>query len=398
MPPERKQIPVLTGLRGVAAYSVLIDHSIDTSIINMTAEAANNVVGLAYFGMSLFFVLSGFVIHYNYAQMFVRKGLRIALREFLIARFARLYPLYFVLLILSLSWGVLAPAMTDPWMAFVSFTLTQSWLNFPAAVGGVAGNAWSVSTEFGFYVFFVLIVFPIERIRRPPVVVLTVFSTLTLAALALIFSHTAGVYWVLDQLPNIKGTGSTPWLWLTYFSPYFRVPEFICGIFASKAYLALSVKPRYKWYVVRPFLWASLTWCGVVIILAPHSSNWLIAPLLTNFIFAPAITALIIIVTLYPTRIGRWLSSPTLVAAGEISYSVYLWQALIIVSMAGAFTGENPTGFVETVLRTAAMIGAATVVGYGSYALIEVPARRSIRQAFAGRSTAPGPIKSPLGA
>jgi hypothetical protein len=33
MPPERKQIPVLTGLRGVAAYSVLIDHSIDTSII-----------------------------------------------------------------------------------------------------------------------------------------------------------------------------------------------------------------------------------------------------------------------------------------------------------------------------------------------------------------------------
>ena len=44
--------------------------------------------------MPLFFVLSGFVIHYNYAES-IQTGGASALLNFFSARFARLYPLYF---------------------------------------------------------------------------------------------------------------------------------------------------------------------------------------------------------------------------------------------------------------------------------------------------------------
>jgi hypothetical protein len=47
--------------------------------------------------MTLFFVLSGFVIHYNYAASIERDGAR-GIANFFVARFARLYPLYIVVI------------------------------------------------------------------------------------------------------------------------------------------------------------------------------------------------------------------------------------------------------------------------------------------------------------
>ena len=53
------------------------------------------------FGMPLFFVLSGFVIHYNYRRLFLSRTAARATCEFAAARFARLFPLYMCLLIVS---------------------------------------------------------------------------------------------------------------------------------------------------------------------------------------------------------------------------------------------------------------------------------------------------------
>lgn len=59
-----KKLNSLTGLRGIATFSVLIAHSISASFIyNGTNVCQPFALRLAYFGMSLFFVLSGFVIH-----------------------------------------------------------------------------------------------------------------------------------------------------------------------------------------------------------------------------------------------------------------------------------------------------------------------------------------------
>ena len=60
-----KQLNPLTGLRGIAAYSVLVAHSISNAFvyngINLFQPFASRLV---FFGISLFFVLSGFLITY----------------------------------------------------------------------------------------------------------------------------------------------------------------------------------------------------------------------------------------------------------------------------------------------------------------------------------------------
>ena len=95
---KRPEIPALTGLRGVAAYSVLLAHALSYSGVKNDA-----ITRLAYFAMSLFFILSGCVIHYNYADSFKAGNFRAAVSGFFVARFARLYPLYLIGLILSVS-------------------------------------------------------------------------------------------------------------------------------------------------------------------------------------------------------------------------------------------------------------------------------------------------------
>ena len=61
---HRDTVPGLTGLRFVAAFCVLIAHSVT---VLMGGHEVYWIKQASGFGMTLFFVLSGFVIHYNYA-------------------------------------------------------------------------------------------------------------------------------------------------------------------------------------------------------------------------------------------------------------------------------------------------------------------------------------------
>ena len=85
-------LPALDGLRFMAAMLVAGGHY--ASIFSQGSPPVM-VTTLAGLGMTLFFVLSGFVIHYNYCGTIPKAG---GLRAFAVARFARLYPLYIALL------------------------------------------------------------------------------------------------------------------------------------------------------------------------------------------------------------------------------------------------------------------------------------------------------------
>ena len=117
------QIAPLTGLRGLAAYAVLIAHAMDASVGHKEGIAHSLAVGLAYFGMSLFFVLSGFVIAYNYEK---KLHLSHGRKRFFVARFARLFPLYAVVL-LYYAWPLMDRA--SPIVIATHATMTQSWFN-----------------------------------------------------------------------------------------------------------------------------------------------------------------------------------------------------------------------------------------------------------------------------
>jgi peptidoglycan/LPS O-acetylase OafA/YrhL len=108
----RPDIPSLTGIRFIAAFLVVIAHTSSYFVAAQPAWLDFTWRTCANLGLTTFFVLSGFVIHYNYGAAIAGKGAP-AIRAFLVARFARLYPLY-LQVCHSLRWEIVRDTMPAP--------------------------------------------------------------------------------------------------------------------------------------------------------------------------------------------------------------------------------------------------------------------------------------------
>jgi peptidoglycan/LPS O-acetylase OafA/YrhL len=102
-----------------------------------------------FLGVSLFFVLSGFIITYShYAETMTPT----VIGRFYWARIARIYPVYLLALVLAL------PTLAAPLTRFDALsvlTMTQAW-TIPASKQGFAWvmQAWTLSIEVVFYLLF----------------------------------------------------------------------------------------------------------------------------------------------------------------------------------------------------------------------------------------------------
>ena len=169
-------IPALTGIRGLAAVMVFIGHA---ALLYFSAFPSSSfVVPLAHIGMTTFFTLSGFVIHWNYEWLFRTGSYPTALREFFIARFARLWPLHSAIVVLALF-----TAPYDPARSLLHVFMVQSWPYPPSGVNQAYYNTWSISTEWFCYLVYAAVVVPLmRRIAQRPVIL---FAAMIVGALAL---------------------------------------------------------------------------------------------------------------------------------------------------------------------------------------------------------------------
>ena len=87
---SKLRIDALTGLRFFAALAVYLHHHPKPVFL---PEFVSTFMMAGYNGVTLFFVLSGFVIGLNYFDMLV-KPTRASIFKYALARFARIYPLY----------------------------------------------------------------------------------------------------------------------------------------------------------------------------------------------------------------------------------------------------------------------------------------------------------------
>lgn len=374
----RANLLPLTGLRGIAAYSVLIAHAMDTSFLYGGVSVFHSQASrLAYFAMSLFFVLSGFVIYYNYAEKLTKDFSFKTVYRFFVARFARLYPLYAFSILISLSYFP-SPLLPDVSTTLAYFTLTQSWFNLEMAV---FPPDWSISTEWFFYVAFVPLVFVLARISRP-LLALGILSIVAAAGLHMLYQDPPWLTGVVAPLlPHNPKASADPWAWIVYFCPYLRFLEFVAGALAAKAYM--SAIPAGRSGTARIGLALCVGWCGAVILVPAVSENWLIGNLISNFIFAPAIALLLYLCCRHETLLSRALSSRPLQFAGEISYSVYIWCWSIMTLLDHSFVSATPSplAYLNSSFKLAVVSIVTTLLAYGSYRLIEIPTRRWIRSA-----------------
>lgn len=160
---ETKRIKGLDTLRALAALVVVFDH---IEIIKQTYHIYNLIDFPTYIypdshlSVMLFFVISGFLITYLLLVEREKNGF-ISIKNFYRRRVLRIWPLYFLVLLLSYvifqpdySWlQITLPVLILP---NIAFAIKEVW--------DVSPQIWSIGAEEQFYIFWpVLFIFLIKR-------------------------------------------------------------------------------------------------------------------------------------------------------------------------------------------------------------------------------------------
>ena len=308
----RKQLPALTGLRIVAATMIVLFHSADTfSIDHSHFIASFSLIQ----GVSLFFVLSGFILTYTYANLASpRESIK-----FILLRLARIWPVHavtavFAIFFLSHKWAghayVLAP----------NLLLLQDWLPIQDFFFSLNAVSWSVSAELFFYCCFPFLSLGFKR--RP---VLTLLGSFLVAATFLYISR----YFPLpaNHAAQVTSFG------LVYVNPLVRLFEFAIGIATARLYFRyqsrLSQITARTAFALEALIISLVFFavCGIRHVftapaldaVAPNLSMWVDTS--GGFL---AYAALIFLLAIEKGSLYKVLSKSWMVWLGEISYSVYL--------------------------------------------------------------------------
>jgi len=379
---NRQSLGSLYGLRFVACFLILISH------INMWAIPAQLQAGAFEFSrylpgiaMPLFFTLSGFLIHYFYhrEENFSRSDLK----SYYIARIARIYPLYLLLIpFYYYSSGVssLLNFNEKLQILLMFFTGTEAWsyglFHQTLSVSLFFVTAWSVSVEVFFYLIYPLFSKYIARLQlKQSVVALAAFLVLSLFYMYLCYLKIAATPELL--MPDSYNSFQ---LWWFYVSPYVRILDFVTGCITAQIFLRMpAVLPR---NIQRLFHWAFIAilvalplWFNLLL----HSQGFA-RQLLFTFGFTPLVAGIIFYSALFVV-ISKGIIKTTLMMLGNCSFSLYLLQEIILKNFSlsppqeGGF-GLDYWGIV--CLYVIAMISIALI----SYQVFERPLRNYIRRKF----------------
>lgn len=312
---EKHVLKNVDGLRGVAAFIVIIHHSFLifqnhlnskwypwqglNKEIEYNIPIRNIISNFGGVGVSIFFMITGFLF-FNKAM---KSGGFVDVKSFYLKRFNRIAPMYFfsilVMFIMSLTYGLtefksLADAIHRHigWLTFGFFDYHSITDRFQ--FGRInAGVIWTLAIEWQFYFLYPLICSFCGKKRNAYLFVLVSIITI------LILNY-SGIY-------NDKKTS----IYLC----------FIIGMAAAILYKRISVLIQSK------LISTCASFIGIITLAFSLSySGNVYTPVMTSFI------GLFFILSVSGASLFGLLSSRAMTAAGVISYSVYLMHGLIMNS------------------------------------------------------------------
>lgn len=354
----KQHLPALTGLRFVAALGVIGVHFGLNCLPGVLHQLAVNGAT----GVSLFFVLSGFILTYTYAEStgVVRGGAR----AFWWARFARIYPVYLLGLVVGVGPLVWAPALpayhpNSVLVAVSTIGLVQAWLPWVHYVWN--SPSWSLSTEAMFYALFPLL---LPRLARLPTRSLPI--ALVLCYVSALLGPSVYRYLHLDQ-----GDPSALPLWedVILYNPLPHVPEFVFGILLAMCFRRIPAR------VVRHSGPLSVLCASALLSLLAQGAA-LPGMYARNGALAPLFGLLILALAYGRGPIARILGSQLFSLLGEASYSMYLLHWPLHAWFVRA-SGLPDMAFRSSLPLFACYLGIVIAASILSFRLVEQPARQT---------------------
>jgi len=162
------ELSSLTGIRFYAALFVYLYHvHVIPGAERFTSQRL--LFNLGDLGVSLFFVLSGFILTYNYAETFLNGVSAGSYKGFVWDRLTKIYPVHVLTLLLVLPVAILSPRMPLDWRAVpIHLLLLQCFWpsSTPAFSDSLNVPSWSISCEWFFYLLAPVTMFLVLGNRR----------------------------------------------------------------------------------------------------------------------------------------------------------------------------------------------------------------------------------------
>ncbi|MCX6484649.1 MAG: acyltransferase [Mycobacterium sp.] len=365
-------IRALTGLRIVAALWVVLFHF--RPLIWQASPRLKD--GLAPLfdagaqGVDLFFILSGFVLTWNYLD---RMGPHWSTRDslhFLWLRLSRVLPIYLVTMHIAAAWIIFTlhagdvPSPDADKLTAISYVrqlfMVQLW--FEPFFDGTSwdGPAWSISAEWLAYLLFGLLAVVIFRIAA-------VSRARTLFMLAF--------FAALPPTVLLLGSGAlyTPWSWLPRI-----IAQFTAGALACAAVRRLRLGDTARRGAGYLSVLLILTMVALLYYFDAHPVPGMVDPGgLVALMFMPLVVTLAIGVGVLPTL----LSTRLLVYGGQISFSLYMIHEPVHTAWNWAVAQyaidlPKSTAKLAVVGLIVAAVAAATLL----FHVVEEPSRRWMRR------------------
>jgi peptidoglycan/LPS O-acetylase OafA/YrhL len=307
------RLDALTGIRGIAAWLVVFYH-VRGSLHEIVPQSAIDLFAKGYLAVDLFFVLSGFVLWFNYGER-LSDGGKAQAWSFLWRRFARVWPLHAFILALFTALALLLVLIGKPSerMPFAELPLHLLLIQNWGLTDHLSWNdpAWSISTEFAAYLVFPLIALALRWDRLGAGVLLAI--ALAVCALIAVLFAAAGTMSLGLYIPQIG-------VWRC-------LGEFILGIVACLMWR--------KWQDVPGAAGRALLACLTIV------TGGLVFALPETVFMPAAFLSGILALALDRGRVSRLLSTRAAVYLGEISYSTYLGHFLLWIVFKMAFVSDD---------------------------------------------------------
>lgn len=328
-------------LRGLAALLVVIDHTLQHTLTDPP-----RILGVfGAFGVSIFFVISGFIIAYIHSGGFTPGN-------FMRRRIMRVVPLYWICTLFLAVCAIVLPSLFKT-TVFTPEYLLKSMAFLPMAVPGIPDDwrpllkpGWSLNYEIFFYVLFSLFWWCRNGLQR------TILMSSVLGGLVL------GAFFVPRH-------GS-----VTAFYLNFNLMPFIAGMWIAE------LQRRGVWARLSVHSLPVLVFAMLLGIATLFTVDFTQGPLFIEFLAYLIASVLLVITALC---VERWLHdlSPRnlLLLIGDSSYSLYLTHMFLVGAGWAVFNRLGLSEKAFPLAATAIVIG-SLVAARISYLVIERPFTR----------------------
>ncbi len=303
-------------------------------------------------GVSYFFVLSGFVMIIAYSKL----GRTIKPITYYKNRFARVYPVYLIALLLSIfmMWLCNIPIPKDA-LAF-NFVMLQSWIPpYPMLINR---TGWTLSVEVLFYLSFPFLFNSIYSRYKVSIIAVWIVTFWLLSQM--LSSYLQSIQWNLKHLPINHN--------LLYYFPLMHLNQFLIGNLFGL--LLLQTKDRFS----RNLDWLVIILLAITAALLKYqipNANY------HNGFLALLFGGIILVIGLNNGMITSICNHKVFVFLGEVSFGIYILQIPIheaLYKITKPFYYTQPNNFFYLYLVVLILFASL------SFQFIETPLRKFIRK------------------